>query len=61
LPDELKKSGLGDLQTRINWVWQKEDRGRPEFFSHFEIVCPFNKDRDLIGACHNIIDNGFHL
>jgi hypothetical protein len=50
LQDEINESGLGDVQTQVNWVWQKEALARPEIFSYFEIVYPFNKGKDLIGT-----------
>ena len=50
IADEISESGLGDVQTQFNWRWKKETASRPEIYSFFEIVYPFNKSKDLIGT-----------
>ncbi len=46
----IKESGIGDVESQIRWRYNKETRKRPEFFSYFEAVFPFQKDRQLIGT-----------
>lgn len=50
MPDEVSESGLGDVQTQINWRWFRETKSRPELFSYFEVVYPLQKDKVLIGT-----------
>lgn len=50
MPDEVKESGLGDVEGQIRWRWLEETPGRPEWFSYFETVFPLQKDKDLIGT-----------
>lgn len=50
MPDKLKESGLGDVESQLRWRWSKETMSRPEFFSYFETVLPFQKDKKLIGT-----------
>ena len=50
VPDELSESGLGDVQTQINWRWLRETGNRPAVFSYFEVVYPLQKDKVLIGT-----------
>lgn len=50
LPGSISESGLGDVQTQINWAWMRESAERPEFFSYLEVVYPLSKDKDLIGT-----------
>lgn len=49
-PDKLQESGLGDVESQLRWRWLEETEGRPEFFSFFETVFPFQKSRRLIGT-----------
>lgn len=50
VPDDVSESGLGDVQTQINWMWSRETVSRPAFFSFFETVYPLQKDKKLIGT-----------
>jgi hypothetical protein len=50
VPDEINESGLGDVQTQINWRWLRETGRRPALFSYFEVVYPLQKDKVLIGT-----------
>jgi len=50
VPSRLKESGFGDTQAEIHWRWWKENERRPELWSYFEAVFPFQKDRVLIGT-----------
>lgn len=49
-PQEVTESGLGDVQTQVNWVWQHETSGRPELFSYSEVVFPFQRNKAIIGT-----------
>lgn len=50
VPNEINESGLGDVQTQINWRWLRETSSRPALFSYFEVVYPLQKDKVLIGT-----------
>lgn len=50
LPDEISESGLGDVQTQLNWLWQKETAHRPAFYSFAEVVFPLQDEGSLIGT-----------
>jgi hypothetical protein len=50
MPDVVKESGLGDVESQLRWRWSRETMGRPEFFSYFETVFPLQKDKKLIGT-----------
>ena len=50
MPDPLKEEGLGDVESQLRWRWNKERANRPELFSFFETVFPFQKDKKLIGT-----------
>ncbi len=50
MPDKLKESGLGDVESQLRWRWSKETMSRPEFFSYWETVFPLQKDKKLIGT-----------
>ncbi len=50
MPDHLKESGLGDVESQLRYRWSKETVSRPEFFSYFETVFPLQKDKKLIGT-----------
>jgi hypothetical protein len=50
LPNEFSESGLGDVETQLRWRWLRENRVRPELFSYFETVFPFQQDKVLIGT-----------
>jgi len=50
MPDKLKESGLGDVESQLRWRWTKETENRPEIFSYYETVFPLQKDKKLIGT-----------
>jgi hypothetical protein len=50
MPDVVKESGLGDVESQLRWRWSRETIGQPEFFSYFETVFPFQKKKNLIGT-----------
>ncbi|HTM58061.1 MAG TPA: hypothetical protein VL123_06570 [Candidatus Udaeobacter sp.] len=50
VPPRLTEDGFGDTQAELRWKWSKETAGRPELFSYFEAVFPFQKRRILIGT-----------
>ena len=61
MPANLKESGFGDTQAEIRWRWWKENERRPELWSYFEVVFPFQKDRVLIGTQDWELIQGFGL
>ena len=61
VPSRLQESGFGDTQAEIRWRWWKEDERRPEFWSYFEAVFPFQRDRVLIGTQDWELIQGFGL
>jgi hypothetical protein len=50
LPARLTESGLGDVEAQVRWRWKKETSSRPEVFSYFETVFPFQRSKPLIGT-----------
>ena len=50
MPSTLKESGLGDVESELRWRWNHETERRPELFSYFETVFPFQKRKKLIGT-----------
>lgn len=51
MPAKVKESGLGDVEGQIRWRFQDEvPGGRPELFTYFETVFPFQKNKKLIGT-----------
>lgn len=50
LPNEVSDSGIGDVQTQINWRWLRENERRPEMFSYCEVVFPTTEEHSLIGT-----------
>ena len=50
LPNEIKESGLGDVEGQLRWRWRTETSRRPELFSYAEFVVPHAKDQPLIGT-----------
>ncbi len=50
MPSQLKESGLGDVEAQLRWRYNRESSSRPEFFSYFETVFPFQKKKLLIGT-----------
>ncbi|HEU5305530.1 MAG TPA: hypothetical protein VFU40_12850 [Gemmatimonadales bacterium] len=49
-PARVEESGLGDVETQLRWRWSEEAEGRPEIFSYFETVFPFQRNKRLIGT-----------
>ena len=60
-PLRLRESGFGDTQAELRWRWWKENEHRPEFWSYFEVVFPFQRDRVLIGTQDWEVIQGFAL
>lgn len=50
LPEKISESGLGDVQTQVNWSWMRETEKRPELFSYLEVVYPSTDEFSLIGT-----------
>ena len=51
LPAKFKESGLGDVEGQLRWRFQEEEPGgRPELFTYFETVFPFQRSKKLIGT-----------
>jgi len=50
VPSKMEESGLGDVEGQLRWRWLKENERRPELFSYFETVFPFQKEKVLIGT-----------
>ena len=50
MPDKLKESGLGDVESQLRWRYSKETESRPGFFGYYETVFPLQKDKKLIGT-----------
>ena len=50
VPAVVKGSGLGDVEAQIRWRFRREAPGRPELFTYFETVFPFQKSKKLIGT-----------
>lgn len=50
MPSILKQSGLGDVEAQLRWRYNRESESRPEVFSYFETVFPFQKEKLLIGT-----------
>lgn len=46
----IQESGLGDVQTQLNWLFMRETESRPAAFSFLEVVYPLQKSRVLIGT-----------
>jgi hypothetical protein len=49
-PARLKRSGLGDVESQLRMRWMTETERRPELFSYFEVVFPFQEQYSLIGT-----------
>lgn len=49
-PTLVKESGLGDVEGQIRWRFQRETDSRPELFTYFGTVFPFQPNRRLIGT-----------
>jgi hypothetical protein len=50
MPAVLTQSGLGDVEAQLRWRYNRESASRPEVFSYFETVFPFQKEKLLIGT-----------
>jgi len=50
MPNKIKESGIGDVESQLRWRWNKETESSPEIFSYFETVFPLQKRRQLIGT-----------
>lgn len=50
LPARVEESGLGDVEGQLRWRWRPETDTRPELFSYFETVFPFQDANSLIGT-----------
>lgn len=50
VPDVVKESGLGDVESQLRWRWARETMSSPDLFSYFETVFPLQKDKKLIGT-----------
>ena len=50
MPSEIEESGIGDVQTEINYYWLPERATRPGAFSYLEISYPFSKRHRLTGT-----------
>lgn len=61
MPEDIEETGIGDVQTQINWLMSKETESRPAFFSFMEIVYPLQKQRRLIGTQDWEIKTGFGI
>jgi hypothetical protein len=61
MPDEVTESGFGDTQAELRWRWWKESDKKPEFWSYFETVFPFQRDRKIIGTQDWELIQGFGL
>jgi hypothetical protein len=50
IPARIHESGLGDVEGELRARWVRESERRPEVFSFFEAVAPFQRDKKLIGT-----------
>lgn len=50
MPDEIKESGLGDVEGQLRWRFLNESESRPELFTYFETVFPLQKSKKIIGT-----------
>jgi hypothetical protein len=58
MPLELAESGLGRVQSRLDWRWLPERGRRPELFSYVGVVVPHDKEKPLIGTADWIFNGG---
>ncbi|UCF88829.1 MAG: hypothetical protein JSV70_00825 [bacterium] len=49
-PPRIKESGLGDVEGQVRWRWNRETKSKPEYFSFFEYVFPFQENKKIIGT-----------
>ena len=50
MPDSIEESGLGDVESQVRWRWKDETESSPELFSFFEVVFPFQENKQIIGT-----------
>lgn len=50
MPYEVEESGLGDVQTQLDFYWRPETQRGLGAFAYFETVYPFNKNKPLTGT-----------
>ncbi|MFN7973635.1 MAG: hypothetical protein U0166_15010 [Acidobacteriota bacterium] len=50
IPNEIKESGVGDVDMEVRWRYCKETEHRPEIFSYFEVTPGFAKNKTIIGT-----------
>jgi hypothetical protein len=50
VPNQIKESGVGEIESQLRYRWTKESERRPEFFNFLEIAYPFQKNDVLIGV-----------
>lgn len=50
MPARFNEKGFGDVEAQLRWRYNTETVKRPEFFSYFETVFPFQKNKKLIGT-----------
>lgn len=50
MPAYYEESGIGDIECQVRWRYFTETVNRPEWFSYFETVFPFQKNKKLIGT-----------
>jgi hypothetical protein len=50
VPDRIKESGLGDVESQLRWLWSRETDTRPMLYSFWEVVFPLQKDNVLLGT-----------
>jgi hypothetical protein len=50
MPSRVRESGLGDVEGQLRWRVQREADTRPEIYTFFETVFPFQRHRNLIGT-----------
>ena len=50
IPNQIKESGLGDVEGQLRWQLNRESESRPEYFSFFETVFLLQKDKKIIGT-----------
>lgn len=50
VPNRIKESGLGDVESQLRWIWAKETQTRPMLYSFWEVVFPLQKSNVLLGT-----------
>lgn len=50
MPSRINEKGIGDVEAQVRWRYFYETMERPELFSYFEVVFPFQKNKKLIGT-----------